>query len=87
MRIPRGWLRHPKLSEDDCPVIVPDPTYFGARADPPPAWPGRVWRYVAECDGYRLEREGQASVYEPDDFMAIDKAAIWDALKDVAQAK
>ena len=86
MRIPRGWLKHPELSEDDSPVIVPDPTYFGARADPPPAPRGLVWRYFMPCDGYRLEREEATTAYAPDDFMTVDKAAIWDALKDVAKA-
>jgi hypothetical protein len=85
MKIPRGWMRHPELSDEEHPVIVPDPMYFGARADPPPAAPGRVWRYFMPCDGYRLEREDATPAYQPDDFMAVDKAAIWDALQDVAK--
>jgi hypothetical protein len=85
MRIPAGWLKHPELSHDDHVVIVPDPTYFGARADPPPAWPGWVWRYFVPCNGYRLAREGSTTAYEPDDFMAADKSTIWDALKEAAQ--
>ena len=86
MRIPRGWMQHPELSDEDRPVIVPDPTYFGARADPPPSPPGAIWRYFVPCDGYRLERDGTAPGYEPDNFRGIDKAAIWDAITDVARS-
>jgi hypothetical protein len=78
-------MKHPELSHDEHMVIVPDPMYFGARADPPPAGPGWAWRYFVPCDGYRLEAEGARPTYEPDNFMAHDKTAIWDALKEAAR--
>ena len=78
-------MKHPELSQEERVVIVPDPMYFGARADPPLAGAGWVWRYFVPCDGYRLEPEDAKPAYEPDNFMARDKATIWDALKDAAR--
>jgi len=87
MIIPPGWKKHSDFSDDQHPVIVPDRTYFGARADPPPAPPGWVWLYYVPCDGYRLEREGAMPVYQPDDFLHADKGAIWKAVTEVARSK
>jgi hypothetical protein len=85
--IPRGWMMHPELSDGESTVIVPDPTYFGARADPPPAPRGRVWRSVAPCGGYRLEEAGRPRGYEPDRFAEADPGAIWDAVREIGRAR